>query len=380
MNDPTSWLSTILVVGLLLISLNLWTHIIRRQRAGQGHFFSAQERLKLPLGLVDVLLAFVMWMMGQIVGLAISFAILGIDGFDPGAPSVQQQTVLGYAVGICTVASTGLTLTYLYARYKSASVFGIGQKNFRRNVVSGAVVFLCFVPITFLVQALLTQIWEYEHPTLDLISPDASWLTILSAWWMAVLVAPIAEEIFFRGVLQGWLSRLFVNDLRPEAKLIGGWPVGQLIAGNAESVSFDQQLHPSRNAVSTAESISANAQVETNPYESPTNPSNKPRRASDESLFYVAQSWVPVVVSAVLFGLVHLGQGPAPIPIFVFGLGLGLIYRQTGSIVPCIVAHFMLNCFSMTAYTIEQLFFPADAVEELPELAPAVSWLASLIV
>ena len=112
----------------------------------------------------------------------------------------------------------------------------------------------------------------------------------------------------------------------------------------------------------------------TNPYAAPKNVGMKDL-PSDEPSFYVATAWAPVVISAVLFGLVHLGQGPAPIPIFVFGLGLGMIYRQTGRILPCIVAHFMLNGFSMTVYTVEQLYFPSDAVETAPALEPAVSLL-----
>ena len=360
MNDVTTWFSAVLIGSLLMISLGLWTYVIRRHRSGQSHFFSARERLKLPLGLMDVLLAFVMWMTGQMVGLAITLAIVGTDELVPTSMSVGEQTVLGYAVGICTAVSTVLTLAYLYARYQNPNVFGGNLKSLGRDVGLGCLVFLCFVPITLLVQAALTQVWEYEHPTLDLISPDSSLLTILSAWWMAVLVAPISEEIFFRGILQGWLSRLFVNNVRPETTLIGGWP------GRHSGI------------VSAGEQGSAVGQGELNPYKSPTTGAVG-EQLPDESPVYVAQAWAPVVISSLLFGLVHFGQGPAPIPIFVFGLGLGMIYRQTGRIVPCIVAHFLLNCFSMTVFTIEQLYFPDDAAEPIPQLEPAMSWLASWI-
>jgi len=366
MNDVTTWFSAVLVGGMLLISLGLWTYVIRRHRSGQLHFFSARERLKLPLGLVDVLLAFIIWMTGQMIGLAITFAIMGIDEISPTSMSPAENTVLGYAVGTCIVVSTVLTLAYLYARYQNPEVFGGSLKYLGSDISLGCLVFMCFVPITFMVQAALTQVWEYEHPTLDLISPDSSLLTILSAWWMAVLVAPISEEIFFRGILQGWLSRLFVNNLRPETKLIGGWPGRQ-----SDMVSAS----PSQRGSSVAQgSVVTHGQL--NPYRSPTT-NAAGELLAEESPVYVAQSWAPVVISALLFGLVHVGQGPAPIPIFVFGLGLGMIYRQTGRIVPCIVAHFLLNCFSMSVFTIEQLYFPSDAIESIPQLEPAISWLAS---
>ena len=358
MNDASTWFSAVFVGGLLLVSLALWSHVVRRQRSRQPHFFSASERLKLPLGLVDVVLAFVMWMTGQVVGLVITFAILGIDELDPASMTVEQQTVLGYAVGVCTVVSTALTLVYLYARYQNPKVFGGCLQNLSRDVVLGCLVFLCFVPITFLVQAALTQVWEYEHPTLDLISPDASLLTILSAWWMAVFVAPVSEEIFFRAVLQGWLSRLFLHNAQPEAALVGGWP-----GERAEATAAG------KGDVEVAKDGDPN-----NPYQSPSNPAVGAPTQNGSSA-YVAQAWAPVVISSLLFSLVHLGQGPAPIPIFVFGLGLGMIYRQTGRILPCIVAHFLLNCFSMSVFTVEQLFFPPEAVEAIPDLQPAVLWL-----
>ena len=363
MNDVTTWFSAVLIGSLLMISLGLWTYVIRRHRSGQSHFFSARERLKLPLGLMDVLLAFVMWMTGQMVGLAITLAILGIDELAPTSMSVGEQTVLGYAVGICTAVSTVLTLAYLYARYQNPKVFGGSLKYLGRDFGLGCFVFMCFVPITFLVQAALTQVWEYEHPTLDLISSDSSLLTILSAWWMAVVVAPVSEEIFFRGILQGWLSRLFVNNAQPEAALIGGWPGGQ----SSSPASVGQRE-------SAAGTDAAENRISENPYQSSTTAAVR-EPVAEEPQYYVAQAWFPVVVSSLLFSLVHLGQGPAPIPIFVFAVGLGMIYRQTGRIVPCIVAHFCLNCFSMSIFTIEQLYFPPDAVEAIPDLAPAIWWL-----
>ncbi len=368
MNDAAGWVSAILVGGMVLISVALWGYVIRRQCTGQPHFFSARQRLMLPLGLVDMLLAFVMWMTGQMVGLAITFAVLGVEELDPLSISTQQQAVLGYAVGVCTLVTTILTLVYLYARYQTAKVFGGSLTGLADDLRLGMLVFFCFVPVTLLVQAALTQIWEYEHPTLDLISPDSSMLTMLSAWWMAVLVAPVAEEFFFRGILQGWLSRLFVNNVRPEAALIGGWP------GQGPNSTSSRETHAGEPYSAPTEAVQPG---QFNPY---APPENQPHETGTkvESPFYVARSWAPVFISAVLFGLVHLGQGPAPIPIFVFGLGLGMIYRQTGRIAPCIVAHFCLNAFSMAAYTVEQLYFRADAVEASPVVAPALAWSWSI--
>ena len=63
--------------------------------------------------------------------------------------------------------------------------------------------------------------------------------------------------------------------------------------------------------------------------------------------------WLPIVISSVFFVLVH--EGLARIPLFFFSLALGCVYRKTGSILPAILLHFMLNAFSMFRITIGQV-------------------------
>ena len=369
METINSWISALVISVLGGGCIVLWSTILYRQHVGESHFFSPQQRLRLPIGLIDLFLAVFLWIMGQTVGITIAVAIVG-GGFDPNKMTLYQQTVVGYSVGLSVLVTTILTLVYLYGRYQRLETFGLGGGLSRmgRDIGLGAVVFLCFVPITFLVQAVVTQLWPYEHPTLELISPESSLLTILSAWWMAVIVAPISEEFFFRGMLQGWLSRLFMPNRSAELPLTGGWParhpnaqVDPALAGaNANS---DSQPMPSKSHRGNVD----------NPYLSPE--TLDPAVLSDSSSpWYVASTWAPVVITAFLFGMVHFGQGPAPIPIFVFGLGLGLIYRQTGRIVPCIIAHFMLNSFSMVAFSIERLYFPETTPEsqEAIDLVPAM--------
>lgn len=53
----------------------------------------------------------------------------------------------------------------------------------------------------------------------------------------------------------------------------------------------------------------------------------------------------PVLVSSVMFALLHLGQGPAPVPLFVLALGMGYLYRQTHRQMPSLVMH---GCFNAT--------------------------------
>lgn len=60
-------------------------------------------------------------------------------------------------------------------------------------------------------------------------------------------------------------------------------------------------------------------------------------------------SYWPVFAASLIFASMHLGQGAAPIPLFFLSVGLGYLYRQTGSLIPCIVVHMILNGMTLLA-------------------------------
>ena len=60
-------------------------------------------------------------------------------------------------------------------------------------------------------------------------------------------------------------------------------------------------------------------------------------------------SYWPLIAASLIFALMHLGQGAAPIPLFLLSVGLGYLYRQTGSLIPCIVLHMILNSITLLA-------------------------------
>ena len=334
--------SFILLMGLLFGSAGLWSRVLSKQRRQQPHILSARDTQIAPLGFSDVIAAIVIFAISQVAaGSFISFFI-GIR--EPDLTNPQHMTWFSIIAGTSQLIAAGVTIFFLWQRHADSHAAGIYRETFTKDLKLGFAGFLLFVPPMLLLQAILTNFWEYEHPTLNLISPDSPLISVVSAWWVATIVAPVHEEILFRVVLLGWLLRCFANPTDILGAIAGG-------VRNQKATSTPVNLE-----------ITANHQPANedgiDPWRAPSTSVVPPTNYSHR------KTWAPVVIVALLFALVHIGQGPAPIPIFFLGLGLCLMYRQTGSVVPCIVTHFLLNTFSMTVFTIQQLYFPDAQVEE----------------
>jgi membrane protease YdiL (CAAX protease family) len=59
--------------------------------------------------------------------------------------------------------------------------------------------------------------------------------------------------------------------------------------------------------------------------------------------------WPSAILSGAVFGLVHAPTGPtAAIPLAGLGVGLAWLYNKTGSIYPCMLAHFLNNAIAIS--------------------------------
>ncbi|MEL6105946.1 MAG: CPBP family intramembrane glutamic endopeptidase [Planctomycetota bacterium] len=78
------------------------------------------------------------------------------------------------------------------------------------------------------------------------------------------------------------------------------------------------------------------------------------QRVADQDAYHAPGStWSPrsiwpIALTSVLFALAHVGQGAAPIPLFLLSIGLGFLYQSSGSIIPCIIVHMLLNGTTLT--------------------------------
>ena len=151
------------------------------------------------------------------------------------------------------------------------------------------------------IEQLLTSAKEHA-------SSELPWMLALMAF-AAVVVAPLAEEFFFRVLLQGSLENLETRVRQPRTEL------------------------------TSAELTATDSAVET--------PSAEPRRGL----------WA-VLCSSLIFAAVHLTQWPDPLALFPFALMLGYLFYRTHRWLPSVIMHACLNGFSMAMLTLSLYLSP----------------------
>lgn len=301
--------------------ISLFAHVLRG-----NEILPFEPRRETPWGLIAVLLSFFLLIGCQIAG-GLAF------GATPDAePTVAQtDTLLTWnAVAILAATLASMGLIHLVAR-AGPEDFGISLEHVPRDIFIGIYAFLILAPITFGIQYLFVYVFEIEshHPLIELLKDDSTGSLFAIVTVLAVVVAPISEEYFFRVLLQGWLERVL-----------------------RFRITHDPEVeHPSRSEVAhsgedeTQGSMGVTPESESNPYSSPV-PIPAPDRHAVSSVVPNASS-IPIVISAAVFALMHWSHGPDPAALFILAMGLGYLYQRTHRWLPCVVTHACLNGTTM---------------------------------
>jgi membrane protease YdiL (CAAX protease family) len=175
-----------------------------------------------------------------------------------------------------------------------------------RDLRNGVLLTVACVPLMLALQAILQYVTvqvfgmpQVQHPLIELLiknkdaAPDIINQLFLWATCSVVILAPLSEEILFRGLLQGWLRVKY----QTMANRILGTPA------------------------ETATATTSVVEIQR-------------RRLT---------TWAPIVISSMAFSLAHVGHGPALIPLFFFSLALGYVYEKTGRLAPVVIAHSLQN-------------------------------------
>ena len=334
-----------------------WVAVIWRKKRGQDLLGRLGERnlIGSPYGLIDVFLVFFAWLGGQVIAVGVAMLIMGISQADLDTLSGEKEAKLLGIVGLAQLVGIMVSLAVLHARYGRGRIQAIGLQpgNVAKDIALGFMTFVMVIPIVLSIQWLLALIYEYDHPSLEMLNKEAHPFTFVIVWFAAGLVAPVCEEVFFRGTLQAWLQRLGPERMKSDQILVGGWDED---GPTAKSVAKPAPVS------SQGSEASAN-QSGSNPYQAPQSSSypaseyqGSEATADLQPSSWTTQSHWPIYATAAIFAGLHIGQGAAPIPLFVLAVVLGYLYRKTESILPCIVLHMLLNTFSLFWYTLSVLY------------------------
>ncbi len=157
------------------------------------------------------------FILALIVGLGVTrlagvaaFALLVGPGLAGGGEMPDMQPLI---VVILTVQAVGLIgAIYLFAIWRRGLAWSeIGLRPLPEGwlVRSAGIALVAFVvatAITYGVHSLMAD--PPRNPQLDLIAPDGfSWTSLLITLAFVGAIVPFAEELFFRGLVYGWLRR-----------------------------------------------------------------------------------------------------------------------------------------------------------------------------
>jgi membrane protease YdiL (CAAX protease family) len=346
-------------IFVFLAILTTWIVVVLRLAFGLPVLPPRTPRY-VPWGAGSVALAILVWL-----GLQIAVPIAYIETTRPRMPgfptprtdltSVEQMT-LSAAINalVLIVIPAGLAITS-GARRRD---FGIVAEGFWRQVFRGVVTYPLIAPLVFGVMIGSLLIWnKTPHPLENAlkIGHNPAMVTILVL--AGVVFAPLAEELIFRGVLLGWLTRLALRRPKPEAVI----------------TFLDDPEFPTQPEFTPIPSFADELDRDPhNPYAPPLSKIEAPVVISPTtSGSQIALLILSNVVVSLIFASLHAPVWPTPIPIFFLSLGLGVLYQRTGSLIPSMALHMTFNGVS-TFLMLLTLGNPAPKTkdEAKPPVAP----------
>lgn len=329
----------LIILILNLLSVPFWSIVFRRLRAGQPPL-PFTPRPSVSWGLIDIVGAVALMMLLGTVSTNVLGRFVEI-GESPETMSSKARVGLIAASGIATLLTTIISAAFILLRNGFNTVqLGWSWQSLRADLKLGVGAFLLLVGPTLTIQFFFVVMMgiESSHPLVEVLKENVLFFPICAI--SAVIIAPICEEYLFRVLCQGWMQKVSWEDVDGQIILMGE---PQAVAG---SVS-DQPAAGDSSLVEQADA--------SNPYRPPLSADHNEVAKSDDP---GEQRLVllPIVLSSLLFALLHYSHGPDWIALFFLAMGLGYIFQRTHRILPCIVVHLLLNALSMTMVLLSMLF------------------------
>lgn len=246
------------------------------------------------------------------------------------------------------VAFALMVLIVLMAGDRLASRLGLSLRKLPKGIGAGVLAFLCIFPLVSWGGAIVDALYRRmglshpsEHELLKSFGEARQPRVMLGIVLGATICAPIFEELLFRGHLQTLLRQLFLKlspstTAPPKAEPPPLPPMAQA------TVVIPAQWGMTPPPPPPGQTIEA---VPTLGYvPAPIPPEPLPLAPQRKSW----PSWLAIICTSIVFGLVHpLWMAPL---IFLLSLGLGYIYERTGILWASVTVHLLFNSTETLQY------------------------------
>ncbi|HZW29820.1 MAG TPA: CPBP family intramembrane glutamic endopeptidase [Isosphaeraceae bacterium] len=234
--------------------------------------------------------------------------------------------------------------------------FGLSFQGWDRQAAAGMVAVLITAPVVYGIQHVIVNLLHVRprsHPVETMLRDQASGGVADLAILAAVIVAPLLEELLFRGIFQRWLIKLLsqlgakwraATQPRPARDLVRVLPV-------LPPDELDYRVSPLPEPVDPS-------QLGSGPAVEPESPTKNIEASAGPG------AGIAIVLTSLFFAAVHIPQWPAPIPLFVLSLAIGTVYHRTGSLIAAVCMHAVFNGFSVLGLIIMLVGAPRSAVEK----------------
>jgi membrane protease YdiL (CAAX protease family) len=224
------------------------------------------------------------------------------------------------------------------------SELGFSRVAWPRQVAVGVAAALLATPAVYAIHISAGRIWETNrHPVDRMMTGQLSPGVVALAFVSTVFLAPLVEESMFRGVLLGWLTKVF---------------------------SPPPPAEPASSQITMAPVLAPDESAEPGPGPQPTEPEPADLAVEPAAPARNVVCLPAIVLSSLLFAGLHMPQWPAPIGIFFLSLALGVVYQRTGSLLTAMVMHGVFNGCSTILFLVGTLARSLQVPELGPEVAP----------
>lgn len=124
-------------------------------------------------------------------------------------PPLVERLVANVVLSLGVTLAATAWLTVRGATWPEMG-FGIGHWREDLRTAVGGLALVVFPLLA--IAGVLNVLVRYRHPVVDLLSGQRDGFTVAVVAASAVVAAPVAEEFFFRRVLQGWLEKKCAGD------------------------------------------------------------------------------------------------------------------------------------------------------------------------